>query len=323
MLEWTYRISGKQAGLTLAQVLRHVMGLSRTRVRSLRKRGRILVNGTCVFSRQVLVEGDLVQLLMPADPPVDLRPEPLTVPILYEDADLIVVDKPPGMLVHPARGELTGTLANGILGLWREWGVEAGFHPVHRLDRLTSGLVVVAKHSLAHQLLAQAINTGRVQRKYLAVVEGNPHPPAGTVRLPIARREDSLIQWEVRPGGKQAVTHYQTVDAQPGATLLQVWLETGRTHQIRVHFAHLGHPLLGDSLYGGSMDLLQRQALHAYHVVFPQPRTGEMVSLQSALPADFAGLLKHLGMIAARVDEVTVIDAQPQLVQAAKPGPIN
>ena len=212
--------------------------------------------------------------------------------IRYENEYLLVLNKPTGILVHPTGGDYSNTLGNGILHYYRETGQNLDFHPVHRLDRNTTGLVIVAKLPQLQNMLTQQNGGKFFHRSYLAIIEGTMPQPQGTIDLPITRHPESIIQ-RICPTdgqGQRAITHYRTICQRQGRSLLELQLETGRTHQIRVHLASLGHPLLGDDLYGGNMEYIQRQALHAYHLELDNPLTAQHLSIYTDLPADMQAL---------------------------------
>ena len=209
--------------------------------------------------------------------------------VYYEDEFLLVINKPAGMLVHPTVKEDGGTLYNFVKRYYEAHNIESGLHPVSRLDRNTSGLVVFAKLPQLQYLFGG--NHQKLKRYYLAIVHGNITPPDGTVDAPIGRMENSIIMHQVTPDGKKAVTHYHTLKTYQNRSLIELNLETGRTHQIRVHMSHIGHPLLGDDLYGGKRDLIMRHALHAYKLQFIHPFTHEEIIIENPLPADMLNLL--------------------------------
>ena len=220
---------------------------------------------------------------------------PAAVPLVlrYEDPDLAVIEKPAGMVVHGADPEGAPTLANALAA---RWGREQGFHPVHRLDRGTSGLLLVAKSRYVSELLRRALHTEAFVREYLALAEGNLSPACGQIDLPLGPAEGERYRQCVRPDGRPALTRYETLETFPGGSLLRVRLETGRTHQIRVHLAALGHPLLGDAVYGAAQGLdLGRQALHAAALRLRHPVTGELLRFTSPLPAELRKFLETSG----------------------------
>ncbi len=269
-------------------------GVSGSLFRTIKHHGNLRINGQPAHAvRTLLHGGDLLEYDLP---PVEqeIEPEDLPLDIRYEDEDLLILNKAAGMLVHPTPKHRTGTVANALLGYYRSRGLSTAFHCVHRLDRLTSGLLLIAKRpEIQHLLTTKEGKTFR--REYLAIAEGEMDPAEGTIDLPIARNPESIITRIVAPEGKPSVTHYRTLGVFDcggrRCSLLRLVLETGRTHQIRVHLSHLGHPLLGDDLYGGSRDLMDRQALHAEHLQFSHPITGKPIDLRAELPEDMGRLL--------------------------------
>ena len=222
--------------------------------------------------------------IVPAPGPLDL---------VYEDEDLVVLNKAPGVPVHPGPGHFDDTICNFLLYYYDSVGIEADAHPVHRLDRGTSGLLAVAKHAHAQEVLKNQLHTAAFRREYLAVCRGAPSPAAGVVDAPLGPKPGSLVEQMVRPDGKPARTRYETLAVYGGRALLRLELDTGRTHQIRVHLAHLGHPLLGDFLYGTEEpDLIPRPALHSWRLALRHPITGKELLFTAPVPADMAGLLK-------------------------------
>ena len=223
--------------------------------------------------------------VVPAEGPLD---------IVYEDADVVVLNKAPGVLVHPSHGHFDDTLGNFLMYHYKQAGDESGFHPVHRLDKGTSGLLVVAKHPHAQERLKNQLHTGDFRRVYLAVCDGAPPQVAGVVDAPIGRVDGSLTRRAVRPDGQPARTHYKVVRSCGPRTLVELELETGRTHQIRVHMAHLGCPLTGDFLYGTeNRALIDRPALHSAQLELAHPITGERLRFTVPLPADLAALISE------------------------------
>lgn len=298
--------------------------LSRSRLQALIRDGQVAIDDVPVLDPNRKVAGG-ARITLTVPPPVPAEPagEVIDLTIVYEDDDVIVIDKPPGLVVHPAAGHDSGTLVNALIAHSGESlsGIGGVKRPgiVHRLDKDTSGLLVVAKNDLAHQALAAQFadhgRTGPLERAYLAILWGVPERRRGTVEAALARsthnREKIVVVGEDR--GRYAITHYETLESlpptQPIASLVQCELETGRTHQIRVHMAHLGHPLLGDKTYGSgfktkanrlsepqkeALTALNRQALHAAILGFEHPRSGEFLRFESPLPADMAKLLQAL-----------------------------
>ena len=297
-------------GQRLDKVLAEASGLSRERVKALLGEGRVRLGGQPAHQASAKVPaGVAFEIAVPAAIPATAEAQDIPLSIVYEDDDLIVVDKPAGLVVHPAAGNLDGTLVNALLHHCRGQlsGIGGVARPgiVHRIDKDTSGLLVVAKTDAAHEGLARQFADHSIERAYLAVVGGHPLPPAGTVRGAIARspvnRKKMALVADGR--GKHAVTHYRTIEKFPDATLVECRLETGRTHQVRVHMASTGHPLLGDPVYGRTPARLRpvlgqlhfaRQALHAAVLGFLHPVSGSELRFSSPLPADMTALLVEL-----------------------------
>jgi len=227
-----------------------------------------------------------------------LEPQNLPINIIYEDEDILVVNKPAGQVVHPTLGYVDGTLANGIAYHWQQQGRQHTVRLVNRLDRNTSGLVLVACNELAHHKLVQQFEKGAGIKRYYALVEGWLEPEAGTISLPIGLAPDSIIKRQVTPEGKDAITKYKTLAKLKEASLLEVELVTGRTHQIRVHFAHCGHSLIGDTFYGSESyyGVLTRHGLHAYSLEFDHPKTGRLISFSAPIPDDLTAAIKKLSL---------------------------
>jgi len=267
--------------------LMRVCGVSSGLWKRIKHSGTFAVNGIpAIAAHTMLRTSDIVSYELPIVSSV--TPERLPLAIVYEDVDLLIIDKPAGQLVHPTTKEAHGTVANAILGLYEERGIRLDFHPCHRLDRNTTGLLLIAKHpEVQYQIAKQSTLT----REYLGLIDGMLTPTEGTIDAPIARALPSIILRCVSPNGKPARTHYQTEWTNRRHSLLHLRLETGRTHQIRVHLAHLGHPLLGDDLYGGSTELIPRHALHSAQLTLTHPHTGERLSVTSPLPNDMARIL--------------------------------
>lgn len=293
-LSWT--IGTEDAGVELKNYLMKQKGLSRRLLKAIKKDGgQILVNGAASRLRCLLEAGDCVEFLLPAEtkgPAIAAEQIPLT--IVYEDEAIIVLDKPAGMAVIPSPNHPNGTLANALLAHYEAQRLNSTVHIVTRLDRDTSGLVLVAKNRYVHALLSEFQKAGQVERSYTALAEGVFIKTSSSIDLPIGRKEDSIIERIVTPDGQNAVTHYKVKQSGDGLALLSVRLETGRTHQIRVHLAHEGHPLAGDSLYGGSLALIKRQALHCERLFFMHPYRQEKVEFISEPPEDMMCLIREM-----------------------------
>ncbi|NRD78448.1 RluA family pseudouridine synthase [Bacillus sp. BRMEA1] len=256
--------------------------------------GQILVNGEDVNVRYKLLEGDRLTVEFPPENPSQgMKGEKIPLSIIYEDDYLLVVNKPAGMSTIPSREHPTGSLANALIGFYEQLKLQATAHIVTRLDRDTSGIVLVAKHRHVHHLFSKSQRSGEVKRIYEAFAEGRIASETNTVDAPIGRNPDSIIEREVRHDGQNAITHYRVLARLRDFTYLELKLETGRTHQIRVHMSYIGHPLLGDDLYGGSLAKIKRQALHCKHIHFIHPFTYEEMSFTAPLPDDMKNILKE------------------------------
>lgn len=297
-------------GDRLDRALAAASGLSRERVKALIGEGRVSLGGIAAMQPSLKTSaGAPFRIAVPQAKPLDAAPQDIPLTIVHEDADLIVVDKPAGLVVHPAAGNLDGTLVNALLHHCRGRlsGIGGVARPgiVHRIDKDTSGLLVVAKSDTAHEGLARQFADHSIERAYLAIVAGHPIPPAGTVTGSIARSStDRKKMALVAAGrGKHSVTHYRVLERLAGSSLSECRLETGRTHQVRVHMASIGHALIGDPVYGRTPSRLRpviaelgfrRQALHAAELGFRHPVSGETLRFSSPLPADMADLLAEL-----------------------------
>ena len=290
----TWIVTPQRDGQKVDTVLRRELGLSGTVVRRVKwLPDGILLDGQRVYtSQRVRIGQELSVLVGEAALRSGLTPVPGPLDIVYEDEDLLVVNKAPGVPSHTGPGHYNDTLGNFLMNYYQKQGVFADYHPVHRLDKGTSGLMVVAKHPHAQERLKEQLHTGAFRRIYLAVCEGRPEPEAGVVDAPIGRVEGSLLAREVRADGQPARTRYRVLRTGAGRALLRLELETGRTHQIRVHMAHLGHPLTGDFLYGTEdTALIRRPALHSAELELVQPLTGVLIRLCVPLPEDMDRLL--------------------------------
>ncbi len=261
----------------------------------------VTVNGIVPNKNLRLKEGDRIVIALPEPVLPDAKPENIPLDIVYEDDDLLVVNKPRGMVVHPAAGNPDGTLVNALLFHCGESlsGINGVLRPgiVHRIDKDTSGLLIVAKNDFSHRLLAEQIKEHSFTRKYQAVVVGSLKDDSGTINAPIGRHPTDRKKMTVTlKNSREAVTHYKVIERYTGYTHVELTLETGRTHQIRVHMAHIGHPVAGDPVYGGKKYLasLGGQCLHAYYISFVHPKTGEILTFSSELPDYFINFLKKL-----------------------------
>lgn len=287
-------VSRACAGVRVDTLLRKHLLLSGTVIRRIKwLEDGILVDGVRVNTRFVPKPGQVLSVRL-SDPErlSGILPAPGRLDIVYEDEDIIVLNKAPGVSVHPGPGHYDDTLGNFLVDYYIKTGQPADFHPVHRLDRGTSGLLVVAKHPHAQERLKEQLHTPDFHRVYLAVCEGVPRPETGTVDAPLGPVEGSLMAQQVRPDGKPACTHYRVVKTVGERSLLRLELETGRTHQIRVHMAHMGHPLVGDFLYGTEdHSVISHTALHSHILSFKHPVTGEKLTFEQRLPEDMERLV--------------------------------
>lgn len=273
--------------------------VSRSQIQQWIRDGHVTINGASGKANARLNAADHVQLQMPEPEAVDIQPEELPLDVIYEDADVIVINKPRGMVVHPAPGHNSGTVVNALLHHCKDLsGINGELRPgiVHRIDKDTSGLIMAAKNDKAHAGLSEQLKQHQVERKYLAVVHGVPSHLQGTVDAPIGRdRQDRKMFAVTEHNSKEAITHFVVLEKFANAALLELKLETGRTHQIRVHMKFIGHPLVGDPMYGRSRGItMNGQALHAAVLGFEHPRTGRKLKFDAEPPQDFQQLLHRL-----------------------------
>jgi 23S rRNA pseudouridine1911/1915/1917 synthase len=292
---------GSRLDLWLSQQL---SDLSRSRIQKLIEQGNIWLNDQICLSKKSLVQpGDRIHISLPPSEPLELEPESIPLDILYEDEQLIIINKPAGLVVHPAPGNETGTLVNALLSHCPDLaGIGGVQRPgiVHRLDKDTTGALVVAKNDYAHQHLQAQLKAKTAYRQYLAIVHGVPKQERGTVNLPIGRHRGDRKKMAVIPveqGGREAITHWQILERLGNYSLMKFRLETGRTHQIRVHSAQLGHPIVGDPVYSSGRSLgvnLSGQVLHAQKLILEHPISGEKIEAIAPLPPNFTKLLSVL-----------------------------
>lgn len=303
--EYHFKVPPQAAGERLDQFLvRQPLFLSRSQAQRLIERGLVLVNSRLKRSSYKVQLGDLIEMQLPQpQQEAVLIPEEIPLEIIYEDQDLMVINKPQGMVVHPAAGHQKGTLVNALLNHCSNLSKVGGsLRPgiVHRLDKDTSGIMLVSKTDLAHQELARQLKAREIKRRYLALVHGGVKEERGLIDAPLGRdpkeRKKIAVLAKGAVGAREARTHYRVRERYSGYTLLEVSLETGRTHQIRVHLSYAGYPVAGDRVYcfRGNPLNLPGQALHAYQITFQHPRTGELLSFEAPLPKVFADVLSKL-----------------------------
>ncbi len=302
MEEDLLQITAEESGERIDALLAHMLPqLSRSAAQRLLEEGRVLLRGAPVRKNYRCAAGDCFLLSLPEAEEVPLVPQDIPLDVVFEDRDVIVVNKPRGLVVHPAPGHPDGTLVNALLFHCGDSlsGIGGEKRPgiVHRIDKDTSGLLIAAKNDFAHQALSGQLADRSLSRIYEAVVRGNLREDAGTVSKPIGRHPTDRKRMAVLPGGRPAMTHWEVLARYRGYTHIRCRLETGRTHQIRVHMASLGHPLLGDETYGAPAPDkgLSGQCLHARELKFIHPRTGEPVRLETELPGYFLEVLSRLG----------------------------
>lgn len=298
-------IAPDDVGKRLDIFISEANGVTRSAAQRLIENELVTVNDRPAAKNYRLRAGDEVETELPEPVPLDAEPQDIPLDIVYEDADLLVVNKPKGMVVHPAPGNPNGTLVNALLWHIRDLsGINGVMRPgiVHRIDKDTSGLLIVAKNDAAHLALAEQIKAHSFEREYQAIVVGTPRDECGIVDAPIGRNPRDRKKMAVVPNGRPARTHYRLLERFDGFSYLSLTLETGRTHQIRVHMASIGHPVMGDEVYGANRTRFERQAarlisgqcLHAKRIGFVHPTTGEFLRFDSELPEYFTELLRLL-----------------------------
>lgn len=286
----TYEIQKNREGTKLINFLKNELKMSTRLTRRLVKGGYVTINGIAARNFSILNEGDILEIILETGESQDIEPEDIPIEVCYEDSDLLIVNKPPFMVVHPTKGHPYGTLANGVMNYFKKTNQNSIVRLVNRLDRDTSGLVIIAKTQYAHQAMAKKLDNDEIEKYYIAVVEGRIEGE-GTIDLPIDREYPDSIKRTVIESGQRAVTHYEVLSSSNSMSSVLIRLETGKTHQIRVHFSHIGHPIVGDSLYGKASELIKRQALHAYRLKFNAIRDGSEINITADIPGDIKSLL--------------------------------
>ena len=286
-------------GTKIREYLKIELGLSTRLIRSASIDKRIFVNDEVVKMNRILNAGEIIKIDLAKDESQDIAPEKMDIDIIYEDEDILVVNKKPFMVVHPTKSYQSGTLANGVINYFAESNQNCIVRLVSRLDMNTSGLIIIAKNQFSHGMLSKEMTENKVEKRYLAIVHGIMKEKQGTIDLPIYKPEDveNGTKRIIDERGQRSITHYKVVEEFKDSSLVECKLETGRTHQIRVHLNHLGHPIYGDTLYGygeEEEELIKRQALHAYGLNFKSPRTGEELTLRAELPNDMKELINKL-----------------------------
>jgi 23S rRNA pseudouridine1911/1915/1917 synthase len=284
----TYKVSIEHAGLTIEHYLKQILQYSGRKIQKLTRQKGILLNGKTVFLQKKVKAEDTLRVLIFEDTTYGVHPEPGVIEVLYEDDYLLVLNKPAYQLVHPTGQTTSGTLANYLAYHLQQRGIVINIRAVHRLDRDTSGCVIFAKDARSQFILEQQLKTNILKRTYWALVRGLVDPPSATINAPIGPHPKLPNRRAISEQGEQAVTHYRTIRSFPDTSLLELTLDTGRTHQIRLHLAHLGYPIIGDGMYGVRVPWMNRQALHAVSVSLRHLRDGRELTVHAPLPADFA-----------------------------------
>ncbi len=288
-----YKPTKNEHGIRVEQYLRRI-GYSRQNLTQLKKAPEsILINGVWSYMHTPLRCDDTLTVhIRETESSPNILPVELPLNIVYEDEDIVVVNKPAGMPVHPSLNNYRNSLANALMHYYRQQGKPFVFRCTNRLDRDTSGLTVIAKHMVSSSILSGMTTRRHIERKYLAVVRGSVTPSSGTIDAPIGRTGSSLIERKIDfENGERAVTHYRVAEEKNGHSLVSLILETGRTHQIRVHMKYIGHPLIGDYLYNPDTEFISRQALHSHRLSFSHPITGEQLEFSAPLPEDMSRVL--------------------------------
>lgn len=294
----TYKVEPEHQGLTVEHYLKNVLQYSGRKVQKLTRIKGVTLNKKTVFLQKKLKPGDVLGVRILEDQSYGVIPEEGSLEVLFEDSHLIVLNKQPGVLVHPTGQTTQGTLANFLAFYFQEQGALLTIRPVHRLDRDTSGCVVFAKDAQTQSILEQQLHDGVFKRTYHAIIEGEIECESGIIDVPIGMHPTMPNRRTVNEKGERAVTHYRTLknipatERFPEASLIEMKLETGRTHQIRVHLAHVGHPVIGDRMYGKRSNLILRQALHAVSISFIHPKEEQEITLYAPYPEDFRRLIE-------------------------------
>lgn len=291
----SFFIEKEYEGHKIKDYLKSVQGFSTRFVRGAAFDNRLFVNGENVRLSYKLKYEDKIEIEVTKSESQNVDPEKMDIDVAYEDMDVIVVNKSPGMVVHPTKSYQSGTLSNGLIYYFREKGENCIVRLVNRLDMDTSGLVLIAKNQFSHMALARDMNKESFKKEYIAIIHGHLEPQKGTIDKPIYREEGGSLKRIIDDRGQKSITHYEVIEKYKDSEMVKLVLETGRTHQIRVHLSSMGNPIFGDVLYGTEeKEYIDRQALHAYKLQFPHPRSGKVVSIETELPEDMKKLILKL-----------------------------
>ncbi|MBN2898794.1 MAG: RluA family pseudouridine synthase [Clostridia bacterium] len=287
-----YEVELEEAGLPVSQILTEKMQMSSRGIRKAKSLNLLTRNGKRTSASELVSAGDRVCVRFEKEKNIFEPDQAIEIDVVYEDCDVLVINKQPFVVVHPTKGHPTGTIGNGVAYYFSKSDDDRKIRFINRLDRDTSGLMLIAKNSYAQQAISNQMINNTVKKGYRAIVSGHLDQVEGTLDYPIDRETEGDILRKVLPHGLPSVTHYKVIKEYEHYSFVEIILETGRTHQIRVHFSHIGHVLVGDELYGGNHKHINRQALHCYEMAFDQPRTGERISLICPCPEDMRILLE-------------------------------
>lgn len=292
----TYEVGKDGNDIKIRDYMKDNLNLSGRFIRGSAMNRRLRVNGKDVKLNYRLHEGDIIEVTVNAEESQNIEGEDLNIKVIYEDDDLLIVDKPPFMVVHPTKSHPSGTLANGVIHHFRSNNDNSIVRLVSRLDRDTSGLIMIAKNQFSHMNLAKSMEKNQIEKSYLAIIHGKLENNEGTIDLPIGRPTNETIKRAILEDGQRSITHYKIRESYRKGALVELLLETGRTHQIRVHLSYVGCPIYGEQLYSEFNDeeFISRQALHAYALTLPHPRTGIILKFKSQIPEDMQNLIETL-----------------------------
>ena len=277
--------------LKVEEILKKEFDISSRLFTKLVKNKSVFLNGEKVNRNQKAKKGDIITIIIPDEEDTNIPDPDIPIDIIYEDLDLVIINKEPNIVVHPTKGHPYGTILNGMAYYFKEKNIKKKVRFVNRLDMNTSGVLVIAKNSFGHQQMSKQFQEDTVEKRYMTLVDGIVEKDEDTIDLPIEREGEDSIKRIVREDGKRCITRYKVIERYKNTTLLDVKIETGRTHQIRVHLSHIGHAIVGDSLYNTESTLIDRQALHSYYLKFKVPRNGEHKEVKAGLPKDMKNVI--------------------------------